>query len=222
MKRILIICLAICAMFYNVALAQESQKVRADKTIFLGITPVGIHIPTLVAPPVGIGFYLGDSWLFGIESGSKSLDQDDGDTKSSADFSNQGIYARWFTGNSFNILFAVHQRNWKASAVVTKSVRSGFTIVTESATADLEAKATVATIGIGNQWSFGWGLVLGADWALGSALLSSSSTATITANGFSNTQDAADAEKDLTEFGDFLNKASSFPGVLNLTIGFAF
>ncbi|PCI23672.1 MAG: hypothetical protein COB67_12460 [SAR324 cluster bacterium] len=215
MVRVLIVYLAVFSLFCNGALAQESQKTRGEKTLFLGKTTFGLHIPTLLAPPAGLGIYLGDSVLLGVESGSISVDQDDGNTKSSAEFTNQGIYVRIFTGNSFNFLLAVHQRNWKADATVTKT--SGST--TETATASLEAKAQVATLGIGNQWSWDWGLVFGIDWVLGSSLLNSSSTSIVKTSTF---VDDADATKELEEFGDFLNEVSAFPGVFNITIGLAF
>ncbi len=193
--------------------AVDSTGVRKNKTVFLGATPAGIHIPTIIATPFGVGFYLGDSGLIGFETASASSNQDDGDNTSTATFTNQGIYARWFTGNSFNLLFAIHSRTFEADATVVDPDTS------DSATADLKAEALVGTIGIGNQWSFDWGLVIGADWAVASGLINSSSSVNLRSSTYS---DPAEATKDMEEFAEVLNLVSALPGFVNLTLGFAF
>ncbi|MCP4294016.1 MAG: hypothetical protein GY786_00210 [Proteobacteria bacterium] len=200
-------------MSVNNLYAAGSSGVRANKTVFLGVTPAGIHVPTIIAKPMGGGFYLGDSGLIGYETASASDNQDDGDSTSTVTFTNQGIYARWFTGNSFNLLFAVHNRTFEADVTVVDPDTS------YSATADLKAEATVGTIGIGNQWSFDWGLVIGADWAFASGLINSSSSVDIRSHTYA---DPADATKELEKFAEFLNLLSASPGFVNLTLGFAF
>ena len=226
--------LAIVFLSASVAVAAETRAHRSDSLIFLGISPFGIHIPTLFASPVGVGIYLGDNLLFGVESGGISGEsQDDaGTATTSASFDNTGAYIRLFPGtNSFNFFAAVHKREWDLQATSTfisiDPVTGFFTTVRASAA--LTASATVGTLGIGNQWIMDFGLVLGMDWLLLSGPISSETTAVVSATGtvggFTQTltpQQKAEGEKDLKEFADFLNDVSAIPGLFVFTIGLAF
>ena len=227
--------LVLAILFFSAPLAQaaDTRANRSDSLIFLGISPVGLHIPTLIAPPVGLGIYLGDNWLFGVEGGSVvGESQDDEGSSATVSFENTGAYIRWFPGtNSFNYFAAVHKRTWEAQASSTFVSTDSATglITTVRANAALTASATVGTLGIGNQWIMDFGLVLAADWLVLSSAISSESTAVVdavgTVGGFTQTltaQQKKDAEKDLKEFGDFLNDVSAFPGFLVFTIGLAF
>ena len=231
MKKFSGLVLAILFLSAPLAQAADTRANRSDSFVFLGTSPVGIHIPTLIAPPVGLGIYLGDNWLFGVESGSVAGEsQDDAGSTASVSFENTGAYIRWFPGtNSFNYFAAVHQRKWEARASSTfSSFEAGF-FTTVRADAELTASATVGTLGIGNQWIMDFGLVLAADWLVLSGLISSESTAVVnatgTVGGITQTltpQQKRDAEKDMKEFGDFLNQVSALPGFLVFTIGLAF
>ncbi|MCH7478490.1 MAG: hypothetical protein IIA14_10360, partial [SAR324 cluster bacterium] len=121
MKKFGGLVLAIVFLSASVAVAADTRANRSDSLIFLGISPFGIHIPTLFASPVGVGIYLGDNLLFGVESGSISGEsQDDKGSTGTASFDNTGAYIRLFPGtNSFNFFAAVHKREWDVQATST-------------------------------------------------------------------------------------------------------
>ncbi len=58
-RKLSILCLSIlfCG---SVAWAADSAGNRGDSIIMLGMAPVGIHLATLVAPPVRVAVLLGD------------------------------------------------------------------------------------------------------------------------------------------------------------------
>jgi hypothetical protein len=205
------------------ALGASSEENRDESTVFVGVSPIGIHLPTYIAPPVGAGMYLGKNLLVGAEYGSRTESFNNSGDKASATFSNVGVYARWFPGtNSFNLLFGLHQRAWEASASVKIQNDLG---IDEKVKADLNAEATVATLGLGNQWMADFGLTWGFDWLLLSGVASSSSTGKV--RGFVNgaslsTTETQRAEKELKDLGNVLNTVSGFPGLLVFTIGWSF
>lgn len=206
-----------------VAFGASSQQNRDDRVLFIGGSPLGVDVPTLIAPPVGAGVYIGHSLLLGAEFGSRTVTQDNNGDKASATYSNTGAYARWFPGtNSFNLLFAVHRRAWDAKATVTIQNDLG---IDEKVKSKLDAEATVATLGFGNQWMADFGLTWGFDWLLLSGVTGSSSKSQVLGfvNGasLSNTETQR-AEKELKDLGTFLNKVSGFPGALVFTIGWSF
>ena len=205
------------------ALGASSEENRGDSTVFVGVSPIGIHIPTYIAPPAGAGMYIGKNLLLGAEYGSRSETFSDSGDKATASFSNAGLYARWFPGtNSFNFLLGLHRREWDASASVKIKNDLG---LDEKVKADLTAEATVATLGLGNQWMADFGLTWGFDWLLVSGVASSSSTGKVRGflNGasLSNTETQR-AEKELKDLGNLLNTVSGFPGLLVFTIGWSF
>ncbi len=189
--------------------AADSAGNRKDNIILIGASS-GIHGPSLLAPPITIAIP-GENWTVGVDYGSSTYSTTSGTASSSATYSNQGLYARYFTGNSFNFLMAVHQRDYVAEATATSG--SAF------ATLDLTAKSTIGTLGIGNQWTMDWGLVIGIDWLLGSGALSQSSEATIKTN---TGVDTTTATSDAVKIGDLANAISGSAGLFVMTFGFSF
>lgn len=212
------------------AMGASSQQNRGDSLILVGISPIGIHIPTFLTQPLTVGIYLGDNVLIGVEGGTFSFSSSDvdpdADERFNGDFSNFGAYLRWFPNtNSFNLLFAVHQRDWTVNFGKDFLLDDGVTTV--ALDASLKTEATVATVGIGNQWMMDFGLVIGMDWLVLSGNLSESYTAEVTATSSADISGLTDSElarydEDLKEGADFLNDLSGFPGVLILTLGWAF
>lgn len=225
MKRLILI-LAVLTITAGGAMGAPTQQNRDDSLILLGISPIGIHIPTFLTQPLTLGVYLGEDVLIGVEGGSFTFSSDDVDPDADetfdGDFSNVGIYLRWFPNtNSFNFLFAVHQRDWTVNFGKLFVLDDGVTTV--DLDARLETEATVATVGIGNQWIMDFGLVIGMDWLVLSGNISESFTFDVT----SSVADLTDSEQsrydeDIKEGADFLNDLSGFPGVLIFTIGWAF
>ena len=118
-RKLSILCLSIlfCA---SVAWAADSAGNRGDSIIMLGMAPVGIHLATLIAPPVRVAVLLGDLTV-GFDSGSASSSQTSGTAKSIATYTNQGLNVRYFFGNSFNASLGYHMRNYSAEATATSS-----------------------------------------------------------------------------------------------------
>tara|TARA_B100002003_G_scaffold47725_1_gene42995 strand:+ start:53 stop:682 length:630 start_codon:yes stop_codon:yes gene_type:complete len=209
-----------------VAWAADSAGNRGDSIIMLGMAPVGIHLATLVAPPVRVAVLLGDLTV-GFDSGSADNTQSSGTAKSTATYTNQGLNVRYFFGNSFNASFGYHMRNYSAEATSTSSSSTysggSWTTTTASETFTLDAKTTVATLGIGNHWLMDWGLWIGVDWLLASNALSQTSEATLTSStGTVTAAESAQFKKDAEKLGDLINAVSASSGFAVLTIGLAF
>ena len=221
-KKLSILCLSIlfCG---SVAWAADSAGNRGDSIIMLGMAPVGIHLATLAAPPVRVAVLLGDITV-GIDVGSGSSSLSSGTAKSTATYTNQGLNARYFFGNSFNASLGYHMRNWTIESTSTVSTWTwGTGWSTASETYSLDAKSTVATIGIGNHWLLDWGLWIGGDWVLASTALSQTSEATLTSStGTVSAANSATFKKDNENVGDLFNAISASSGFAVLTIGFAF
>ncbi len=224
-RKLSILCLSIlfCA---SVAWAADSAGNRGDSIIMLGMAPVGIHLATLVAPPVRVAVLLGDLTV-GFDSGSADNTQSSGTAKSTATYTNQGLNVRYFFGNSFNASLGYHMRNYSAEATASSSTYSysggTWTTTTATETFTLDAKTSVATLGIGNHWLLDWGLWIGGDWVLASSAISESSEATSTnTSGTISATESAKFKKDAEALGDLVNDISASSGFAVLTIGFAF
>ena len=221
-RKLSILCLSIlfCG---SVAWAADSAGNRKDSILMLGMAPVGIHAATLIAAPIRVAVILGDITV-GVDAGSADSSQTSGSAKSTATYTNQGLNARYFFGNSFNASLGYHMRNYSAEATSTSQTwvsGTGWTTATETFT--LDAKASVATIGIGNHWLLDWGLWIGGDWVLAGSALSSSSEATSTnTTGTVSATESAKFKKDAEALGDLINDISASSGFAVLTIGFAF
>lgn len=225
MKK-LILLLIVFVFTVGGAMGASSQQNRGDSLILVGISPIGIHIPTFLTQPLTAGIYLGDNVLIGVEGGTFSFTSSDvdpdADERFDGDFSNFGVYMRWFPNtNSFNLLFAVHQRDWTVNFGKDFLLDDGVTVVSLDAT--LNTEATVATVGVGNQWMMDFGLVIGMDWLVLSGNISESSSFNVTSNvsGLSESE-LSRYDSDIQEGADFLNDLSGFPGILILTLGWAF
>ena len=210
----------------SVAWAADSAGNRGDSIIMIGMAPVGIHAATLIAPPIRVAVLLGDITV-GVDVGSADSSQTSGTAKSTATYTNQGLNARYFFGNSFNASFGYHMRNYSATATATSSTSTwsggSWTTTTASETFTLDAKTTVATLGIGNHWLMDWGLWIGVDWLLASNALSQTSEATLTSStGTVTAAESAKFKKDAEALGDLINGISSSSGFAVLTVGFAF
>ena len=224
-RKLSILCLSIlfCG---SVAWAADSAGNRGDSIIMIGMAPVGIHLATLVAPPVRVAVLLGDLTV-GFDSGSADNTQSSGTAKSTATYTNQGLNVRYFFGNSFNASLGYHMRNYSAEATATSSTSTwsggSWTTTTATETFTLDAKTSVVTLGIGNHWLMDWGLWIGVDWLLASNALSQTSEATLTSStGTVTAAESAKFKKDAEKLGDLINAVSASSGFAVLTIGLAF
>jgi len=224
-RKLSILCLSIlfCG---SVAWAADSAGNRKDSIIMLGMGG-GIHPASIMAAPARVAVILGDLTV-GIDAGSGSPSYTStGWTETTGTYTNQGLNARYFFGNSFNASLGYHMRNYSAEATATSSSSTysggSWTTTTASETFTLDAKTTVATLGIGNHWLMDWGLWIGADWLLASSALSQTSEATLTSStGTVTAAESAQFKKDAEKLGDLINAISASSGFAVLTIGFAF
>jgi len=117
-RKLSILCLSIlfCG---SVAWAADSAGNRKDSIIMLGMAPVGIHPATLLAAPARVAVILGDLTV-GIDAGSGTYDYSStGWTTTTGTYTNQGLNARYFFGNSFNASLGYHMRNFSGISTTT-------------------------------------------------------------------------------------------------------
>ena len=220
-RKLSILCLSIlfCG---SVAWAADSAGNRKDSIIMLGMAPVGIHLATLAAPPVRVAVLLGDITV-GIDVGSGSSSLSSGTAKSTATYTNQGLNARYFFGNSFNASLGYHMRNFSGTTTATAYTLSNYGVTYQIETFTMDAKTSVATIGIGNHWLMDWGLWIGGDWVLASSALSQTKEVTSTGTtGSPSAAQLASFKKNAEAAADEMNAWSASSGFAVLTIGFAF
>ena len=224
-RKLSILCLSIlfCG---NVAWAADSAGNRKDSIIMLGMGG-GIHPASIMAAPARVAVILGDLTV-GIDAGSGSPSYTStGWTETTGTYTNQGLNARYFFGNSFNASLGYHMRNYSAEATATSSTSTysggSWTTTTASETFTLDAKTTVATLGIGNHWLMDWGLWIGGDWVLASGALSQTKEVTSTGTtGSPSAAQLASFKKNAEAAADEMNAWSASSGFAVLTIGFAF
>jgi hypothetical protein len=121
-RKLSILCLSIlfCG---SVAWAADSAGNRKDSILMLGMAPAGIHPATLIAPPIRVAVILGDITV-GVDAGSQSETKTSGTASGSYTYTNQGLNARYFFGNSFNASLGYHMRNYSADITATSSTYS--------------------------------------------------------------------------------------------------
>ena len=186
------------------------------------MAPVGIHPATLIAPPIRVAVILGDITV-GIDAGSADSSQTSGSAKSTATYTNQGLNARYFFGNSFNASLGYHMRNFSGTTTATAYTLSNSGVTYQTETFTMDAKTSVATIGIGNHWLMDWGLWIGGDWVLASSTLSQTKEVTSTGTtGSPSAAQQASLKKNAEAAADEMNAWSASSGFAVLTIGFAF
>ena len=221
-RKLSILCLSIlfCG---SVAWAADSAGNRKDSIIMLGMAPVGIHPATLLAAPARVAVILGDLTV-GIDAGSGSPSYTStGWTETTGTYTNQGLNARYFFGNSFNASLGYHMRNFSGTTTATAYTLSNYGVTYQIETFTMDAKTSVATIGIGNHWLMDWGLWIGGDWVLASSALSQTKEVTSTGTtGSPSAAQLASFKKNAEAAADEMNAWSASSGFAVLTIGFAF
>ena len=195
-----------------------SERTRNNKSLLIGYAPFGLHITTLLTQPITVGYYINKNFLVGIEYGSLEVKE----TDFTGSYTNTGAYGRWFPNtNSFNVLFALHQR----ALTVDYSYKVDILGSPISVDSGMDYTGNIATVGISNQWSSSWGLVVGLDWLVYSSVLSSTFTFDDPALPGGITPDAktrADIAKAEKEGKDLMDVVAGSPGLFILTVGFAF
>jgi len=210
------------AFSVNLALAADSAANRSKSILQLGTSTSGGNVSNNIAPPATLAFHFNNKLILGLEQGifeGETEGESNGYTfETDGEYKSQGIAARWFTGNSFNIFLALHQRTWDVSLTAWPDQDASPSVF---AIYDLTAKATVATLAIGNQWQADWGGVFGVDWISVATAVSAESS--YEPKGISGWGDASDREKAARDAGDYLNLISAAPfGAFNLYLAYSF
>jgi len=220
-RKLSILCLSIlfCG---NLAWAADSAGNRKDSIIMLGMGG-GIHPASIMAAPVRVAVILGDLTV-GIDAGSGSPSYSStGWTTTTGTYTNQGLNARYFFGNSFNASLGYHMRNFSGTSTAKSYSSSNWSYSYQTETYSLDAKTSVATIGIGNHWLMDWGLWIGGDWVLASSALSQTKEVTSTGTtGSPSAAQLASFKKNAEAAADEMNAWSASGGFAVFTIGFAF
>ena len=191
--------IAVSTLLLATAAFADSKGSRKSNMLLIGKT-VGLHPFYILNQPYRFELP-GESWSFGLEYGKSTASI----FSQSFTLSNQGLYARWFPGNSFNILMGYFQRGIASDAWTTTNASLG------TVTYKVDTKITDFGLAIGNQWIFDFGLTLGADWLmLGSGSLTRTDTVT------SGTEDATSKAKASSK-----TKVST-SGVVVFTLGYSF
>ena len=204
---------AICIISHH-ALAADSASNR-DSIFFIEMSPFGLGKEIRAPFPFTIGINPNQNLSAGVQIGSVNSDYQQGDLDEETSYSNVGIVVRYFAYDIFNIIAAVHQREWKGNIIERKEPDI-------YAEADLKASSSVATVGIGNQWVSDFGFTWGFDWFVSSIAISSSySISNINNQGFTSgeLQQLKDKAK---RTADIVNEVSSTPAMLILNIGWYF
>ena len=206
----------------SVVFGADSAGNRKDSIIMLGMSG-GIHSASILAAPARVAIILGDLTV-GIDAGSGSPTYTStGWTETTGTYTNQGLNARYFFGNSFNASLGYHMRNFSGITKATSFSLSMWSVTYDTETFAIDAKTSAVTIGIGNHWLLDWGLWIGGDWVLASGALSQSSEATSTnTTGTASAEDSAKYKKDAEAIGTWINDISASSGFAQFTIGFAF
>ena len=220
-KKLSILCLSIlfCG---SVAWAADSAGNRKDSIIMLGMGG-GIHPASIMAAPARVAVILGDLTV-GIDAGSGSPSYSStGWTTTTGTYTNQGLNARYFFGNSFNASLGYHMRNFSGTSTAKSYSSSNWSYSYQTETYSLDAKTSVATLGIGNHWLMDFGLWIGGDWVLASSALSQTKEVTSTGTtGSPSATQRASLKKNAEAAADEMNAWSASSGFAVLTIGFAF
>ena len=220
-SKLSILCLSIlfCG---SVAWAADSAGNRKDSIIMLGMGG-GIHPASIMAAPARVAVILGDLTV-GIDAGSGSPSYTStGWTETTGTYTNQGLNARYFFGNSFNASLGYHMRNFSGTTTATAYTLSNYGVTYQIETFTMDAKTSVATIGIGNHWLMDWGLWIGGDWVLASGVLSQTKEVTSTGTtGSPSAAQLASFKKNAEAAADEMNAWSASGGFAVFTIGFAF
>ena len=191
--------IAVSTLLLATSASADSKGSRKSNMLLIGKT-LGIHPFYILNQPYRFELP-GESWSFGLEYGSSKASI----LSKSFTVSNQGLYARWFPGNSFNILMGYFNRGFASDAWTTTNASLA------TVTYKVDTKITDFSLSIGNQWIFDFGLTLGADW-----LMLGSGSATTTATVTSGTEDT------ISKANASSNTKVKTSGVVIFTLGYSF
>ena len=211
LKKI-VISLALCACTAPLY-AADSASNRSSQFIRFGTKAIAIHGMYLRSSPMEVEFP-GKNITIGVAGGSKTTKVV---SSSSYSYSTGWTYTyktmvgstsevniRYYPGNSFNWLlgygkYKLELKDWPSE---------------DSTTYDIAYEFTQVNFGLGNEWTFDFGMYIGADWGMRGGKLSDSLKATLKSGTETGvTKAAAEADTSIT---------GAIDGAAILRIGFGF
>lgn len=206
------ISLALCACTVPLY-AADSASNRSSQFIRFGTKAIALHGLYLRSSPIEVEFP-GKNITIGVAGGSNTTEVV---SSSSYSYSTGWTYTyktvaastsevniRYYPGNSFNWLlgygkYKIELKDWPSE---------------DSTTYDIAYEFTQVNLGIGNEWTFDFGMYIGADWLMTGSKLSDSYTATLV-SGTETTASKNWVEGDTSSIG-------AAGGVAIFRIGFGF
>lgn len=213
-----------CCLWLMVSFAEfagaSSSAARGGKMVGLEVR-VGNNLGGVRTQGVAVSYFLSSDLKLGLQyaSGVYDLKDDVADvgtvslTKADLGGTLTLAFAQFFLGNSFFVQAGLGTRQFTVDASLSDSVTSA------SLDMSTESNSTVASVSIGNTWSWDSGFSLGAEWIGATIPISSDSSysvsSTVTGDSF---DELVNDTKDLSEaLGETVG-----PMLLVLNIGFAF
>ena len=195
----LVISLALCACTAPLY-AADSASNRDSQFIRFGTKAVAIHGLYSLSQPLEVEFP-GKDFTIGFVGGSGTSKTVKSTTYNSSTGKWEYTYYDWagstlefniryYVGNSFNVLLGYG----KYSVTLKDQAFTGSTVY------DLTYETTQVNFGIGNEWTFDFGMYIGADWLMLGSKLSDSYTATLV-SGTETTASKAYVETDTSSIG---------------------
>ena len=194
----LVISLALCACTAPLY-AADSASNRDSQFIRFGTKAVAIHGLYLLSKPLEVEFP-GKDFTIGFAGGSRTTKTVKSTTYNSSTGKWEYTYYDWagstlefnirsYPGNSFNWLLGYG----KYSVTLKDQAFTGSTVY------DLTYETTQVNLGIGNEWTFDFGMYIGADWVMRGGKLSDSLKATLKSGTETGvTKAAAEADTSIT------------------------
>ncbi len=139
---------------------------RTNKNVNLALK-AGLITGGISGSGIDAAYYLNPNLLVGFEY--LQGDEDLRDKAASSIYSNvdkakisskfYGVYGKYFTGSTFALTGGLYQRSIDAKIKISSSLDKNYYLSTSST-----GSATVAKFGLGNYWSWNFGLTLGCEW----------------------------------------------------------
>lgn len=173
--RILLFLISIHAIQLSAAIENETvinkssfEENRANTNLNLALK-LGYIAGGITGSGIDLGYHLNENLIIGAEylqgkddlrdavNSNTSLSTSIDKVSLQAQF--YGIYSKYFMGPTFAVTGGVYQRSINSEIAISSNYDDEIFVSTKS-----KGSATVAKLGIGNYWSWKFGLTLGCEW----------------------------------------------------------
>ena len=218
---LLVMVVVVC--FSTKSYAVGDQELRKGTKIGFVTKSTGVHFDYAILQPMAIGYYPTPNSAISIEYGESSFnfDQYDVFTEFSGSYMQVGFAHRWFLlGGNFNISQTLSQKTMKSKLKIAIEDKENTPFKNSDYTyTEFKDTALLYGIGVGNQWNFKYGLILGVDYVYKQFLLSSTSSHTVTTDSETSSAELTQAANDLVGAENTLHNFQTQTGILLITLG---